>query len=67
MLVLEVLQLTRVLGSFSTFSGSASVVRYVFTMGARSFTELHAWQLANELKRRVYALVDSSRARHDDT
>ena len=27
-------------------------------MGARSFDELHAWQLANELKREVYALAD---------
>jgi four helix bundle protein len=34
-------------------------------MGARSFTELDAWQLANELKRGVYGLVDSTRARHD--
>jgi four helix bundle protein len=33
--------------------------------GARSFTELHAWQLANELKRGVYGLIDSTRARHD--
>jgi four helix bundle protein len=33
--------------------------------GARSFTELHAWQLANELKRGVYGLIDSTRARND--
>jgi four helix bundle protein len=33
--------------------------------GARSFTELDAWQLADELKRGVYALVDSTRARAD--
>lgn len=37
----------------------------VISMGARSFTDLHCWQLANDLKRGVYGLIDSSRARHD--
>ena len=34
-------------------------------MAARRFDELLAWQLANELKQRVYALVDASTARDD--
>ena len=37
----------------------------VETMVARRFEELVAWQLANELKRKVYALVDASAARND--
>jgi four helix bundle protein len=31
----------------------------------RRYTELVAWQLANELKQKVYALVDQSGARDD--
>ena len=34
-------------------------------MGARTYGELAAWQLANELKNRVYALVQASPARRD--
>lgn len=34
-------------------------------VGARRYEELVAWQLANELKRKVYALVDQSSARDD--
>ena len=34
-------------------------------MGARSFTELDAWRLANELKLRVYVLIRSGDARRD--
>lgn len=34
-------------------------------MVARRYQELVAWQLANELKQRVYALVDRSTARED--
>ncbi len=31
-------------------------------MGVRSFTDLHAWKLANDLKRGVYALIRSGPA-----
>jgi four helix bundle protein len=34
-------------------------------MAVRRFDELLAWQLANELKQKVYALVDASTARDD--
>jgi four helix bundle protein len=34
-------------------------------VGARSFTELDAWRLANDLKLGVYALIRSSQARID--
>jgi four helix bundle protein len=34
-------------------------------VGARSFTELHAWQLANELKLGVYALIKSGDVQRD--
>jgi four helix bundle protein len=34
-------------------------------MVARRYQELVAWQLANELKQKVYALVDRSRALED--
>ena len=34
-------------------------------MGARSFTELDAWQLANELKRGVYDLIETGKAKQD--
>ena len=34
-------------------------------MGARRYQDLVAWQLANELKQKVYALVDQSTARDD--
>ena len=34
-------------------------------MGARTYTELDAWKLANELKLRVYALVRSGEASRD--
>jgi four helix bundle protein len=34
-------------------------------MGVRRYRDLAAWQLANELKRKVYALVDGSPARSD--
>jgi hypothetical protein len=50
-----------VLGVRALGTNDASVIG----MGARSFTDLHAWQLANELKRGVYGLIDSTRARHD--
>lgn len=40
---------------------------FVVSMGVRSFTDLHCWQLANELKRGVYGLIDSTRARNDAT
>jgi four helix bundle protein len=31
----------------------------------RRYTDLVAWQLANQLKREVYALIDASPAKHD--
>src|SRR5262245_41329338 len=34
-------------------------------MVVRRFDELDAWKLADELKKKVYALLDSSRARED--
>ena len=34
-------------------------------MAARRYQELVTWQLANELKQKVYALVDQSTARDD--
>ena len=34
-------------------------------VGARRYEELVAWQLANELKQKVYALVDRSTARDE--
>ncbi len=34
-------------------------------VGVRRYEELVAWQLANELKQKVYALVDQSTARDD--
>jgi four helix bundle protein len=34
-------------------------------MVARRYDELTAWQLSNELKQKVYALVDQSKARDD--
>jgi hypothetical protein len=34
-------------------------------MIARRFEDLEAWQLANEVKKRVYALLDISKARQD--
>ena len=34
-------------------------------MAARTFTELDAWKLANQLKLRVYALIGSGDARRD--
>jgi four helix bundle protein len=34
-------------------------------MVARRYEELAAWQLSNELKQQVYALVDRSKARDD--
>jgi len=34
-------------------------------MGARRYQDLDVWQLANDLKKRVYALVDRSTARDD--
>jgi four helix bundle protein len=34
-------------------------------MGIRRYQDLVAWQLANELKQRVYALVDQTLARDD--
>jgi four helix bundle protein len=34
-------------------------------VGVRRYEDLVAWQLANELKRKVYALVDQSTARDD--
>jgi hypothetical protein len=34
-------------------------------MVARRYEELIAWQLANELKQKVYALVETSTARED--
>jgi four helix bundle protein len=34
-------------------------------MGARRYQDLEAWRLANEMKRGVYALVDSSPASQD--
>lgn len=34
-------------------------------MGARRYDQLTAWQLANDLKQKVYALVDNSTARND--
>src|SRR6185503_15551160 len=34
-------------------------------MGARRYQDLDVWQLANELKKKVYALVDRSTARDD--
>jgi four helix bundle protein len=34
-------------------------------MGARSFTELDAWRLANDLKLGIYDLLRTTQARHD--
>ena len=34
-------------------------------MGVRRYRDLLAWQLADQLKRGVYALVDNSPAKHD--
>jgi four helix bundle protein len=34
-------------------------------MGVRRYEDLVCYQLANELKRRVYALIASSKAKHD--
>jgi len=34
-------------------------------MGARRYQDLEVWQLANDLKKKVYALVDRSTARDD--
>jgi four helix bundle protein len=34
-------------------------------MGVDKYQDLQCWQLANELKREVYALVNNSSARHD--
>jgi four helix bundle protein len=34
-------------------------------MGVKRYEDLVAWQLANELKKKVYALVDSTSARDD--
>jgi four helix bundle protein len=34
-------------------------------MIAKRYEELEAWQLANDLKKRVYALIRSSNARHN--
>ena len=34
-------------------------------MGVRRYRDLLAWQLADQLKREVYALVESSPAKHD--
>ena len=34
-------------------------------MGVRRYQDLVAWQLANELKQKVYELVDNSPARND--
>ena len=34
-------------------------------MGARTYRELHCWQLASELKRRVYAMIATPPAKHD--
>ena len=34
-------------------------------MPARRYEDLQAWQLANELKRRIYELIDTSVARRD--
>jgi four helix bundle protein len=34
-------------------------------VGVRSFTDLDAWRLSNELKLGVYALLRSSESRHD--
>jgi four helix bundle protein len=34
-------------------------------VGARSFTDLDAWQLANELKLGIYELIRVGEARHD--
>jgi len=34
-------------------------------MGAKRYQDLVAWQLANELKKKVYALIDASSARDD--
>jgi four helix bundle protein len=36
-----------------------------FHMIARRFEDLEAWQLANEVKKKVYALLDTSTARQD--
>jgi four helix bundle protein len=34
-------------------------------MGVARFQELHAWQLADEVKKRVYALIENSKAAGD--
>jgi four helix bundle protein len=47
------------------FGGSAHDVLRLVPVGARSFTELNAWKLANELKIGVYALIRSGGASRD--
>jgi four helix bundle protein len=42
-----------------------TVVAFALRMVARRYEELVAWQLANELKQKVYALIDRSAARRD--
>jgi four helix bundle protein len=51
----------RVPGAECGGTGIASVL----VMGVRRYEDLVAWQLANELKQNVYALVDRSMARND--
>ena len=43
--------------------GTANAIRV--RVGARTFTELHAWQLANELKLGVYKLIEAPDVRRD--
>jgi four helix bundle protein len=58
---------------FNTFAGSFTVRGFVGTRGAphggmagaRSFTELHAWKLANELKLGIYGLLKTTAAARD--
>jgi len=38
---------------------AARIVKFIFAMTARRYEDLDAWQLADELKREVYALIAS--------
>jgi four helix bundle protein len=44
---------------------TGTVVAKAFSMAVRRYQDLVAWQLANELKQKVYALVDHSSAYND--
>jgi hypothetical protein len=51
----------------STPAGGGMSVATRSRMGIRRYQDLVAWQLANDLKQKVYALVDDSPAKRDFT